>query len=356
MDYSSIDTLYAFDDGDVITPGMGVSIASGHALAQFYDPGTKLVSEDSDFTVAANRPTIYPLCYSSKRGEYVIPTTVGQQWYYNNLQVDNAGILDASGKVKDAYKNLFAVVEYELNGKKYPALKIIGNLVTEDDQTNKTIYYVSTVDGKQVVCKIDIPINVSTGTLYQVVISCVNSEGQDDTVINTVDETLTLTCFLNSGNTEVEASEYYWEKLVCGAWTRIADKTGFFKLKNNGKQLVVYSDGIGGLETFRACCKLDGKLFSNTIPLSDVRDPFIVNIGRSTESNIIKVADNVTYTPMVYERHSQVLQTGWNFTFTFTDGKEWTDTKTGNSASISGRTIKDHKVVYVQIVASKADK
>ena len=355
MNYSAIDTLYAYDDGDVIIPGMGVSIASGHSLAQFLNPTTGLVSEDSDFTVPANQPIIYPLPYSSKQGEYVIPATVGQQWYYNNLLVDNAGILDANGNVKSAYASKFQKTTYTLNGKTFPALKIIGNLCSKDDQTNKTLYYVSTINNMQVVCKIDIPINVSTGTPYNVVITCVNPNGENDQVIDVAgEEYLDLTCQLNTGNTEVAATSYKWQKFVNGVWMDIVNTSGIYVISSNGKKLRVYRDGVEGREDFRAVCTIGGKDYSETILLSDTRDPFFVDLGKSIPSQYIKRGETVTYTPVVYERSTQQAQTGWSFTYYFRDDDAVFDTKTGATASIDGETVKTHGVVYLNLVASKA--
>lgn len=353
MNYSAIDTLYAYEDGDVIIPGMGVSIANGHSLAQFLNPTTGQVSDDSDFTVAANQPTIYPLPYSSKQGAYVIPSTVGQQWYYNNLQVDSAGILDANGAVKSAYQSLFQVTSYVLNGNTYPALKIIGNLCGANDQTNKTLYYVSTYNGMQIVCKIDIPINVSTGTPYNVVISCLNPDGNADTVLDVEgEEYLDLTCQLNTGNTEVAASSYKWQKLVNGVWTNLVTTSGMYTVSSNGKTLRVYRDGVEGREDFRAVCTIGGVDYTATILLSDTRDPFFVDMGRNIPSQYVKRTETVTYTPVVYDRKTQQAQTGWTFAYTFRDDDAVFDTKTGASASITGETIKTHGVVHVGIVAS----
>ncbi len=353
MNYSAIDTLYAYEDGDVVIPGMGVSIASGHALAQFLNPTTGLVSEDSDFRTPANQPTIYPLPYSSKQGEYVIPSTVGQQWYYNNLQVDAAGILDANGAVKGAYSSLFQVTSYVLNGKTYPALKIIGNLCSKDDQTNKTLYYVSTVGGMQVVCKIDIPVNVSTGTPYNVAISCVNPDGNADTVLDVEgEEYLDLTCQLNTGNTEVSADNYKWQKLVDGVWTDLVTTSGMYTVSSNGKKLRVYRNGVEGREDFRAVCTVDGKNYMETILVSDTRDPFFVDFGRNIPSNYVKRTETVTYTPVVYDRKTQQAQSGWSFAYSFYDDDGVFDNKAGSTASIDGETIKTHGVVHVSITAS----
>lgn len=355
MNISDIDTLYSYDDGDVITPGMGVSIAAGHSLAQFFDPVTKKVSQDSDFTVAANQPTLYPMPYSSKKGTYVLPTETGMQWYYNNLLVDNAGILDAKGAVKDAYKGMFSRTRYLLNGKEYPALKIIGNLCSETDQTNKTIYFVGNVDGIQIVCKQDIPINVTTGTPFNVVVTCVNSAGENDSVMDVDNEYLQLTAVLNSGNTPVNGGTFRWEKLECGSWQNLTTVSGKYTISSNGKTLKVEDAGVEGIENFRCVVTYNGASYYKVITLSDTRDPFFIDKGRSTPSNSIRSNENVTYTPKVYRRSTQELQSGWSFAYA-TSKPDGTilENKTGATYTVQGSTIAEHGALSIAITASKA--
>lgn len=352
---SDIDTLYSYADGDVITPGMGVSIAAGHSLAQFFDPVTKKVSQDSDFTVAANQPTLYPMPYSSKKGTYIVPSTAGQQWYYNNLLVDSAGILDSGGNVKSTFSTLFQKTTYTLNGKTLPALKIIGNLCSADDQTNKTLYYVGMVDGMQVVCKQDIPINVTTGTPYNVVVTCVNSAGENDSVMDVDNEFLQLTAQLNSGNTAVDGGTYQWQKLVNGAWQNLSNSTGKYTISSSGKILKVEDAGVEGIENFRCKVTYSGAEYYKVITLSDTRDPFFIDKGRSTPSNSIRSSETVTYTPKVYSRSTQELQSGWSFAYA-TSKPDGTilENKTGATYTVQGSTVAEHGALSIAITASKA--
>lgn len=355
MNISDIDTLYSYADGDVITPGMGVSIAVGHSLAQFFDPVTKKVSQDSDFTVAANQPTLYPMLYSSKKGIYIVPSTAGQQWYYNNLFVDSAGILDSGGEVKSNFTKLFQKTTYNLNGKTLPALKIIGNLCSADDQTNKTLYYVGMADGMQVVCKQDIPINVTTGTPYNVVVTCVNSAGENDSVMDADNEYLQLTAQLNSGNTAVDGGTYQWQKLVSGTWQNLSNSTGKYTISSNGKILKVEDDGVDGIENFRCKVTYSGADYYKVITLSDTRDPFFIDKGRSTPSNSIRSTETVTYTPKVYSRSTTELQSGWSFSYSATkpDGSIL-ESKSGSTYTVQGSTIAEYGALSIAITASKA--
>ena len=74
---SKVKTLYAYEDGDAITPKMGVVIENGYGLQQYYDPNTGEVSQ----TRFDEHPAIlYPLPWSSKQATYLVPQS--GQWYY----------------------------------------------------------------------------------------------------------------------------------------------------------------------------------------------------------------------------------------------------------------------------------
>ncbi|MFR9506784.1 MAG: hypothetical protein SNG69_08930 [Rikenellaceae bacterium] len=353
---NAIDTLYAYDDGDTITPSMGVSIAAGHALAQFWDANAKSVSADSDFTVAANRPTIYPLAFSSSAASYIVPDADGAQWYLNNLGSDTAGILSDTGAVKSSFSDRFSVTTYTVNGKTYPALKIIGNLCDEDDLTSKVLYYQGTYNGKQFTCSIDIPITSVSGTQYEVTISCVNEDGVNDTVIDADTETLTLTSFLTAANAEVSASSYKWQKLVGDTWTDLTTSAGVQTVSSNGRTLTVYDAGLDGTESFKAVVTLDSGEYTCTIMLSDTHDPYYVDKGKDFAGESVKTTDTVTYTPKVYCRSTGALQSGWSFSYSLTDndGEVLRESSSSvTSFSVAGSDVHEHGTINVNITASK---
>ena len=146
MNYSAIRSFHAYSDGDVITPGMGVSIPDGYGLFQYFNPTTgKVTQTDFDALYKAGTPvTLFPQAYSSKLAAYVMPESQGQQWYYNSINSEGA-ILE-NGAVKAKYASLFEIGTIPLNGLNLPALKLKGNLATAADHTDKYIYYQSTYD------------------------------------------------------------------------------------------------------------------------------------------------------------------------------------------------------------------
>ena len=179
---SAIDHLYAFEDGDTITPGMGVRWVNGETglgLQQYWNPTTgKVIATD----FKEHPVMLYPQPYSSKKGAVVLPEANGQQWYYGNISTEG-GILQ-DGTVKEKFKNLFEVATVEVNGKKFPALKIKDNLATAEDHTDKYIYYSSSYDGKTFVCQQLIPIQQAVGEAYQVLISVEGASGSGDNVLS----------------------------------------------------------------------------------------------------------------------------------------------------------------------------
>ena len=71
MEYSAIKNLYGFEDGDCITPGMGVQIAAGYGLHQYYNSTTGNVIQ-TDFT--QHNAVLFPQAYSSKTATIVVPS------------------------------------------------------------------------------------------------------------------------------------------------------------------------------------------------------------------------------------------------------------------------------------------
>lgn len=94
---SAIDHLYAFEDGDTITPGMGVRWVNGETglgLQQYWNPTTgKVIATD----FKEHPVMLYPQPYSSKKGAIVLPEANGQQWYYGNISTEGGRDTEVSG-------------------------------------------------------------------------------------------------------------------------------------------------------------------------------------------------------------------------------------------------------------------
>lgn len=315
---SSIDHLYAFEDGDTISAAMGVKWVGGevgYALQQYFNPTTKQVME-TDFT--KHPVLLYPQPYSSKRGSVVVPETAGQQWYYGNIS-DEGGILQ-DGKVKDKFKALFEITTLEVNKMTFSALKIKGNLATADDHTDKYIYYKSSYQGKVFTCQQLIPIMTAVGESYKVNINYIGADGSGDNVLSDDNDWCQMVATLTRSGSPIDGSvTYKWQRMVGGQWQTVANVKAVTEV--SGGSLKVFDTAVEGVEMFRCVAAYAGSEYVAIAEVSDIHDPFFIDMGRSQASGAVAVGATVTYAPKVYRRDDGSLSTGWTFRFAFTDSK-----------------------------------
>lgn len=314
--FTGIDHLYAYDDGDTITPGMGIKWVNGetgYGLQQYFNETTgKVVATDfSDHPVL-----LFPQPYSTSMGAIVKPETEGQQWYYGNISSDG-GILE-DGKVKEAYQDRFETAEVEMNGMKFPALKIKGNLATAENHTDKYIYYQSSYNGKAFVCDQLIPMQATAGDSIQVLISVNGESGSGDNVLSNDQDWIKFTAYLQrSGVPITETMTYEWQRMVSGAWTKFSSVEKILETADN--TLTAYNAGVDGMEMFRCKITYNGKEYYGTCEATDIHDPFYVEPGRSKATREVAPGETITYSPRVYDRSTGEVSSGWTFTYSFTD-------------------------------------
>lgn len=348
MKVSSIKHLYAFQDGDTITPGMGVSIDAGFGLQQYYNPTTKEVIA-TDFR--QHPAVLYPQAYSSKMGEIIVPESVGQQWYYNNMSSEGAILED--GVVKEKWRSLFEVTTVSQNGKVYPALKIKGNLVTATDWTDKYIYYSSSYNGSTFTCQQVIPAKAYVGKSYDVLVSFHGADGAGDNVLSADNDWVEVTAALQeAGITVVSGVTYKFQKLTGSMWTDAATIPGVMEV--NGNVIKFYEAAVDGIEVFRAVATMGGTEYYETFEVTDVHDPYIIDDGCSHPSGAMRKGETVSFDPKVYERSSGRESTGWSFAYEFVaaaDGKVCTDL---TSRNLTFDNISRYGGIAVKIEATKA--
>lgn len=349
---SAIETLEAYQDGDVIIPGMGVVLPAGQGLKQYFNPSTNKCTPD--WTVAANQPILYPQAYSSSLGAFMVPETEGMQWYYNNPETDTAAILDAAGAVKATFADRFQKTTYTVNSKTFTALKIIGNLAAAGSVNDKVIYFKSVFNGKLVTCKQVIPVEESVGSAFDVVVSVVNEAGVSDSVIDNDTEYLVLDSFLQDAGNAVEPTSYAYERLTPTGYAAVTHVAGVTELSNNGKTLKVFEAGIDGIEEYVAKLGYGGKFYRKSVTLADTHDPYYIVSGRNTDSALIKSDQTVTYTPSVRRRSDQVVQTGWAFSYlSYKHDGTIVNNASGTTFSIPGTDVESNKGLNIKITASK---
>ena len=315
---SKVKTLYAYEDGDAITPKMGVVIENGYGLQQYYDPNTGEVSQ----TRFDEHPAIlYPLPWSSKQATYLVPQS--GQWYYNNIS-DNAGILDSNGAVKSAYSSLFAVTTVTQNGMTFPALKIKGNLVdkTKNDYTDKYIYYVGTYRGKQFTCQQLIPVQAAVGDAYNLLVAVEGADGTGAETLSADNDFVKYTAYLQLAGNTISGVSFRWQHYENGAMKDISAMPG---VEISGNTMIVRDAAVEGTELFRVAATYNGKTYYKTLEVSDVHDPLYIDEGCNITGDNIQKGETATFNPRVIERETgnDVTESGgWSFQYTIINRKD----------------------------------
>lgn len=314
--FTAIDHLYAYEDGDTITPGMGVKWVNGetgYGLQQYFDEtaGKVVATDFGDHPVL-----LFPQPYSTKMGSIVVPETAGQQWYYNNIS-DEGGILE-DGAVKEAYRDRFEIATVEMNGKTFPALKIKANLATAADHTDKYIYYSSSYGGKQFVCSQVIPMQATSGDSLKVYIGVSGPDSSGDNVISNDTDYVKFTANLQRAGVPItDKFTCEWQRWENGAYAKITSVEKMLVVSDN--TLTAYDAGVEGQELFRVKITYNGQEYYGTCEATDEHDPYYIEMGRSKATRDVGPGETVTYSPRVYDRSTGEVSTGWTFTFSFTD-------------------------------------
>lgn len=349
---SKIKNLYAYEDGDVITPRMGVQIANGFGLHQYYDPDTKNVI-NTDFS--DHPATLFPQPYSSKMARVVVPSS-GGQWYYNNI-ADNTGILDSDGEVKTAFEDLFETTTVNVNGNVFPALKIIGNLVdaTRNDFTDKYIYYVGAYNGKQFTCQQMIPVQAAVENAYTVLLSVEGADGSGDETLSNDNDWIKYTAYLQiSGETQPGAT-YTFQHLVNNSWVNVTNQSGLTEVGTNSLKL--FDAAVEGTELYRVKVVYNNKTYYKTMEPTDEHDPYYIDDGCSILGDSVKPGDSISFNPKVRNRTDGTDVTtrdGWTFAYTLVKRIDGTTISGLNVSGLTYDVINQYGGVSVRIEATKS--
>lgn len=355
---SKIRNLYAFEDGDSITPRMGVQIAAGYGLQQYYDPNTGNVTA----TKFADHPaTLFPQAWSSKRATIIVPEA-GYQWYYNNIS-DNSGILDSNGQVKAAFSDRFEVVAagVTMNGQTYPALKIKADLVsaTLNDYNDKWIYFVGSYNGKQFTCAQQIPVMAAVGDPYNILLSVTGANGTGDEVLSADQDWVQYTAYLQLAGSNVSGGTITFQHLSGNTWQDVSHQAGMTEISGTGNNtLKLYAAAVEGTEMYRVRIVYNGKTYYKTMQVSDIHDPFYIDDGCNISGDAVKVGETATFSPKVYERSSGTDVTtsgGWQFRYTLIKRSDSSVISTHTtSPSITYATIESNGGISVRIEAYRS--
>lgn len=352
MNVSQIREIYAYSDGDVITPNMGVSIDSGFGLFQFWDSQTNTVV-NTDFT--KHNAKLFPQAYSSAAGKIIVPDS--GTWHIGSPTA-TALAFDASGKcTTSGYQSIFKLSSIAMNGVTQPCLVIIGNLATATSLTDKHLYYVGEYDGRQFTCHQAVTVQVAMGDAYDVIISATDASGNTgDYVISNETDVVKLIPYVYRGGVQVSGTSFAWERLKDGVWTVVTNQPAFTVLGSDGS-LTIYRNAVDGIEYYRVTATYQSVSVKKVQQVNDETDPYYIDDGCDHSSGV-KSGETVTFNPKVYNRHTNQVDSAhtWTFAFTVSDGGtgDVLTTATG-SLSLTYDRIKDWGGrVKVQVVASCA--
>ena len=362
---SKIKQLYAYEDGDTITPRMGVQIATGHGLQQFYDAQTGIVSNTNFGSFPA---TLFPQPYSGRAGSVVEPAD-GGQWYLNNIS-DNSGILDANGSVKSAYADRFEVVSVSMNQKTFPGLMIKANLVNPNDAnpitTDIYIYYAGSYAGKQFICEQMIPVQSVVGNAYQLLLSVTGANGVGDEVLSDDQDWIQYTAqlqIMSTGSTMADAVITF-EHFGSNGWEAVTNQAGMTEVSssNGVGTLKLYRDAVDGTELFRAKAVYLDKPYYVTMNPTDVKDTYYIVDGCSIAGDSVKRGDTVTFSPKVYKRQHGIGEEdidvtsseGWTFTYTLVAQSTGNTITEINQTGITFDKLTQYGGIAVRIQASRS--
>lgn len=328
MKQSAVHHFYAFQDGDVLSDNMGVIIDEGYGLKQYWDAAAEKVT-NTDFT--KHPATLFPEPYSAQYGAIIVPEDAGSGWYYNNDQSAAAVItFDANGKSTGVFVGLFEKTTVSMNGKVFPALKIVGNLATKEDHTDKTIYYKSTYRNRQVTCHKVIPIVESAGSSYEVNLSVLGQDGAGDNVLTNDNDWVKYTAILKNAGIDVTSDlTFAFQKLQVGNWVDLINKSGLVEISINSASATIklFNAAVEGIELYRCVITHDSIQYIKTFEVTDTHDPFYIVDGCNIQGESVAAGQSVTFDPKIYDRSTNELATGsyatanWLFEFSFVNSK-----------------------------------
>lgn len=332
MDISSVKHLFSYNNGDTITPGMGVVIDAGYGLYQFWDVQAGRVT-NTDFT--QHPAKLYPQGYSSRLGRIVVPES--GNWYYGNpsgspLTFDGSGNCTTAG-----LGSIFALDTVVANGLTFPALRIKGNLASAGDLTDKFIYYKGTYQGLDYTCQQQIPIQVSSADAYDILISVQGADGSGDDVLSNDNDWVKLTPMLQRAGTPVSSgATYTWQRLVNNVWTDIVSTANLYVIDNTDHSLKIYNAGVEGVESFRIVVTYSGKTYYKVRDITDVHDPYYI-VDYCTHTDAVPAGETAVFRPKVMDRasNSEDNKHTWTFAYQMTKLPSGDVVKTGTGATFS---------------------
>lgn len=386
MIIQAVDQLVCIDETDSYAASMGMLFPTDGGNAQYYNKQGDTVTEVSpQFSDASNKRLIFfPQIFSAVGNSYLTPGANDVFTFrINNISSDAAIIARgtpstfaivngstawstaAQGKAQTR-SQVFKAMTYTFNGITVPALAIIGD-PAYGTQADMQIYCTCEFENGSVTCKGDMEIRPMGDSAFKAVITAVSSIGGNDQVIDTSTETITLTASLlkNGSANGISGATFKWWRL------QDKDSTDVTKILGTSATLQVTEGLVNGHEEFVVGITYGGATYYASITINDIQDQWTINKGRvvyadSTKastvenSNVIKEANVVDYTPTVVDSHTGAAYSGagtWSYTFTVRNNAGtviYTSTPVSLPYTILGSVVKSNGGLNVHISASNS--
>ncbi len=396
MQITAMDQLVCIPDGDSYASAMGTQYPDNAGNAQYYDvdADNNIIKVTPNFSDSlGNRLIFFPFLFSALEGKYLVPAgtctfrinnkssneaiiaqgTVAQ-FANNGALVNGSGVWGTkmvNGVSTNVLRNqVFKTMQVTVNDGAagtitLPALAIIGDLPYGSRNDISIFCSCEMEDGITLMSKGDVEIRQMSEDNYKVIISAVNSTGSNDQVINSANETITLTAnLLKNGSTVGSGMTFNWHKF---GESGISMQDGSeYSGSRTGQTLVVTEGMVPGNAVFVCDVTYNNIVYSASININDIQDQFVVNKGRvvyedSTKTtqvestNIIKKKNVVVYTPNVIDKNSGSVSTGWTFEFkNINNAGTVLSTETGTTHEVAGTTVYSNNGLNVNIKATKS--
>ncbi len=397
MQITAMDQLVCIADGDSYASAMGAQYPDNQGNAQYYDldaSGNIIKVTPSFADQDGKRLIFFPYLFSAIEGKYLVPS--GQCTFRINNKSSNEAII-AQGTVAQFANNgalvngsgvwgtkmvngastnvlrnaVFKTTTVTINDGgspstniTLPALAIIGDL-PYGSRNDISIFCTCEMDeGDALMCKGDVEIRQMSETNFKVIISAVNSAGSNDQVINSANETITLTANLLKNGSSVGQSgvTFNWHKF--GESGISLQSGGNYSGSRTGQSLAVTEAMVPGNAVFVCDVTYNGFTYSASININDIQDQYVCNKGRTVykdsstprveveNSNVIRRSNVVVYTPSVTDKKSGGTSTGWTFSYRLIKNDGTTlSTSSGSSLEVSGSTVHANGGLNVHISA-----
>jgi hypothetical protein len=306
--------------GDTVS----TSLRSTKPLEQYLRRGTTTVVPD--WTVAANRPTIYPVVRSALGNSRISPLVDSEVWKYNGTTITFTG--DLSTAMGSIAAGTFQKGRSAVDGDvQVPTLTICKNLASSGNINADVIEFSAVVNtgfDTAVAASIDIRIEEIEGDPFVSYIA-VNDGG----VIDENTASLTLTAILNKGGTEQTSGiTYAWYKASGSAWTNINRTT---------KAITLTKADIDTQELYRVDFTVSGSVVATAaIAVYDESDPLVVVPNPDKSEEVSSGSPAINYSPVVCKQGDTAMTpiTGYTFTYLLTNSA-YQQIATGTGASFA---------------------